>query len=673
MPDILASFTRVTRAGEGWTARCPGHEDARNSLSIGRGEDGRWLLKCHAGCTFDAILAAAHLELADLQPQKTIAGPDSAIAATFDYLDEHKILLFQVVRFAPKNFRQRRPDGRGGWIWNLHGVPRVVYRLPELQGRRTIFIAEGEKDVDALWALGLPATTNAGGAGKWQSEHTQMLTRAGCQQVIILPDNDPPGATHGRDVARSCVAANLEVKLIPLPDLPRKGDVSDYLARHAKADLLAIVKDAPLFNPARLVTAAPPLTLTSLADFLDEPDDQVDWVVEDRIPAGSVVLFVAPPKAGKSTAARELACAVSRGESWLGWKTTPGAVWLFVFEDKRSEVRKHVRRMDVARTDPLRLFIDQAPADLLPQLHDLAAKNRPTLIILDTLARALKVKDFNDYAEITQRFEPLLNLTRVTGATLLLLYHSSVHVSREGLDAVLGSTALSGSVDNILILKRTDQQRVLSSVQRIGPDLEPTVIVLNLETGRLERAGRKRDVDDADLGQRIVAALQPTTEPVTEKWLQAAVEGRNADKVRVLRRLLGLAQVRRFGVGGQKDPYRYGLTSACSHESAIDGGASKPREQPEQRSAPINSGLFDPPETSVPDVPVYSREQEIEIGVRTSVRSSSSHDPGALVPEVPVTLQKPVNGTSKTAELSENTTRIQVPRTAREERNVERF
>ena len=112
----------------------------------------------------------------------------------------------------------------------------------------------------------------------------------------------------------------------------------------------------------------------------------------------------------------------------------------------------------------------------------------------------MRLKDFNDYAEVTRAFEPLLKLSRATGATLLLLHHGSAHQPREGLDAVLGSTALSGSVDNILILKRTDQQRVLSSVQRIGPDLEPTVIVLNADTGRLERAGRKRDVDDAELG-----------------------------------------------------------------------------------------------------------------------------------------------------------------------------
>jgi hypothetical protein len=117
---------------------------------------------------------------------------------------------------------------------------------------------------------------------------------------------------------RSCVDAGLVAKVIPLPELPTKGDVSDYLAKHSKEELLAIVGAAPLYNPRRSVTAPQSFELTSLADLLSEPDEQLDWVVEDRIPAGGVVLFVAPPKAGKSTTTRDLAYAVSRGDAWLG-------------------------------------------------------------------------------------------------------------------------------------------------------------------------------------------------------------------------------------------------------------------------------------------------------------------------------------------------------------------
>src|SRR5205823_5104906 len=144
-----------------------------------------------------------------------------------------------------------------------------------------------------------------------------------------------------------------------------------------------------------------------------------------------------PPKGGKSHSLRELGFAVSRGKQWLGWRTAFGPVWFLIFEDKRSEVRKHFRTMGATGCEPVRFFIDQAPADLLPRLHELAEKERPSLIIVDTLARALRLKDFNDYAQVTNGFDPLLKLSRATGATLVLSHHASTHQQREGLDAVL--------------------------------------------------------------------------------------------------------------------------------------------------------------------------------------------------------------------------------------------
>src|SRR5262249_13144941 len=110
------------------------------------------------------------------------------IVATYDYTDEAGELLFQVLRYHPKAFRQRRPDGNGGWIWSLGEVSRVLYRLPEVIEavalERTIFIAEGEKTVDALVELGLSATCSPGGAGKWCDEYSHYLADA---NVVILP------------------------------------------------------------------------------------------------------------------------------------------------------------------------------------------------------------------------------------------------------------------------------------------------------------------------------------------------------------------------------------------------------------------------------------------------------------------------------------------------------
>jgi hypothetical protein len=598
MPEVLASFARCRRAGDGWSAQCPAHEDAKNSLSIHRGDDGRWLLCCHAGCALDAILAAAHLTTADLFPSRNGNGQSHAsIVATYDYTDAAGVLRYQVVRSEPKAFRPRRPDGAGGWIGNLQGIERVLYRLRELQGHATVYVVEGEKDADRLWSLGVAATTNAFGAGKWQATYTQQLLEAGCRAVVLLPDNDAPGAAHGRTVARSCVDAGLRVQVIALPDLPSKGDVSDYLARHTIADLTALVQNAPLARGDERVAEPPALTLSALAEFLDEPDVREEWIVTDRIPAGGVVLFAGAPKAGKSTCVRELAAAVSTGESWLGWPTRRGLVWLLAFEDKRSEVQRHLRSLDVSRDALLRMFIDQAPVDLLAQLHVLANTERPALIIIDTLARALRLRDVNDYALVSAAFEPWHRLARTTGATLLFVHHASVHTAREGLDAILGSTAFAGSVDNVLILRRVDGQRVLSTVQRVGRDLEPTILTLG-DDGRLACGGTKRLVDDAELRDRLVAALADAGEPVRESWLHDQVEGRKADKVRALRILLSQRRVTRTGRGGRGEPFLYELAesdsgSQIAHAGGRNGNQKGGREpaKPEKKSMGVL--LFD--------------------------------------------------------------------------------
>ena len=110
---ILSAFTHVTSAGDGWMARCPAHEDKTPSLSIGKGDDGRWLLKCHAGCGLDSVLREANLERRDLFPQNGSGATATTrrIVETYDYATVGGDLLFQVVRYEPKDFRQRRPDG----------------------------------------------------------------------------------------------------------------------------------------------------------------------------------------------------------------------------------------------------------------------------------------------------------------------------------------------------------------------------------------------------------------------------------------------------------------------------------------------------------------------------------------------------------------------------------
>jgi len=222
--DFLDRLDGVRPSGDGWIARCPAHEDRHPSLSISTGRDGRVLLHCHAGCSAEAIASAVGLELRDLF--ECDAG--RKIIAVYDYTDYERTLLFQVVRFAPKDFWQWRPDGNGGCIWNLEGTPRVLYRLPEVAAAvdagTTVYIVEGEKDVEALRDAGAVATCNPIGAGKWRDSYSRVLRGA---NVVIVQDKDEEGRRHAAAVAESLQGVAASVKIV---EAVEGKDAADHVA-----------------------------------------------------------------------------------------------------------------------------------------------------------------------------------------------------------------------------------------------------------------------------------------------------------------------------------------------------------------------------------------------------------------------------------------------------------
>ncbi len=256
---ILRDLESVAHSGDGYQACCPAHEDGTASLSLSDGREGV-VMHCHAGCTNDAVTAALGLSLSDLfRPDPTRPGNVPARTSTrtrsasgkskpkdygkheafYFYESEDGLPLYRVERRRladdSKTFRQYRFDG-SGYVSGMTSpdgskVRRVLYRLPAVREAcrdgRTVFVCEGEKDVLAVEALGLTATTNPGGAGKWQDDFARSLIGSAC--VAILPDNDTAGEAHALGVARSCVAAGLSVRVVHLPDLRPKGDAFDWI------------------------------------------------------------------------------------------------------------------------------------------------------------------------------------------------------------------------------------------------------------------------------------------------------------------------------------------------------------------------------------------------------------------------------------------------------------
>ncbi|MGA2061055.1 MAG: hypothetical protein ABSG67_11285, partial [Thermoguttaceae bacterium] len=253
MDCILSALSDAHESNGGWSARCPAHEDRRASLSINQGDDGRVLLHCHAGCKPEAVVGKLGLTMKDLMPSTNGSGAKKngkpRIVTTYNYNDADGTLLFQSCRYVPKNFKQRAPKPGGGWSWSVKDIKKVPYRLPELLAAdpaKIVFIVEGEKDVDRLCGLGLVATTNAGGAGKWSKDFAQYF--AG-RSVVILPDNDKPGRDHARDVVVKLHGTAASIKIVELSGLPEKGDVSDWLdAGHSVDELQTLVDAAPMIT-----------------------------------------------------------------------------------------------------------------------------------------------------------------------------------------------------------------------------------------------------------------------------------------------------------------------------------------------------------------------------------------------------------------------------------------
>jgi Protein of unknown function (DUF3987) len=280
---VLSKLADAKENGERqWQARCPAHDDKNPSLSITVGDNDGALLHCFAGCSTDAICRAIGMTTAELfnnpsppghvnyrSKSKPIDAPTrTRIVTSYNYCDEVGAVLFQAVRYEPKSFRQRRPDGKGGWTWSVKGVRTVPYRLPELLAdtARPVVIAEGEKDSDNLARIGVMATTNAGGAGKWSAEHSAFLRG---RQVLVLPDNDEAGRNHAQQVAQSLHGIAESVRIVELPGLPAKCDASDWIAAGGtKEELKRLAEAAPVWTPA----AAQPWPEIVSFDVLDLPD-----------------------------------------------------------------------------------------------------------------------------------------------------------------------------------------------------------------------------------------------------------------------------------------------------------------------------------------------------------------------------------------------------------------
>lgn len=549
---VLTRLKRVKRTASGWVALCPAHDDQQQSLSLGVGGDGRVVMKCHAGCDTSSIVSKMGLTMADLFAEKSrpVQGPDPRnrpqMVKSYDYTDADGTLLFQTCRFEPKTFRQRRPDGNGGWIWNLGDVPPVLYRVPEVvaaanDGKR-VFIVEGEKDADAIAAFGYTATTSPMGAGKWRETFSDTLKGA---EVVILPDNDDPGKAHAEQIAASLASRGCVVRVVQLPGLPAKGDVSDWLAND-KNDLDAlesIIGKTPRWSADGI--EAKHRQRWRLDELWDnESIMRPPPAIAPRFAwAGRSTLVAAREKIGKSTLMGYIAAQVSTGGPFLGQPCAQGDVLVVTLEEYPGDTARRLRHFDA---DPKRVHLllgfTGDPKERPQELERHIEAVDPILVIVDTLAAYSNglADDDNSAVQMTAVLQPLAKLAHTHHVALILVHHARKTDGRSR-----GSTAITAGTDVVVEIGTLDEDadpnvRRVRSVGRVPVEGQYD-IRYDGHTYLLEQG-------DAPLDMRVVEFIRH--HPGTSiKNLRDMVKGRYEDISATISKLIASGMILNDGEG----------------------------------------------------------------------------------------------------------------------------
>jgi KaiC/GvpD/RAD55 family RecA-like ATPase len=400
---------------------------------------------------------------------------EKSLVDTYVYEDADNNIIFGVDRIEwneggkqKKQFKQFQIKN-GQRIDNLDGIENrnTPFHLPELLSKpsKPVFVVEGEKCVMALEQHGLIATTNAGGSGSWKDSHSDYLKG---RSVYILPDNDPPGEKHGRQVAATLIGKAERIKLVNLPGLDNGGDVFDFLADQGIGALMDIVRKAPLLDKPPL-----PIRVLSLADVLNlEP---VPWLIEDLIPEGSMAMVYGAPGAGKSFLALDIALSVAHGVAWQNHSARQGVV-IYVAGEGVGGLRKRIRAWHThhSKIAEAPLFIipvavglleEDAMADLEATIEGVANGADVKMVIFDTLARCMAA-DENSAQDMGEAVNAMDRIRHKFNCAVVIIHHAGKDATR----GARGSTALTGAVDVSIRLTRSD--KLISMVVEKQKDAE---------------------------------------------------------------------------------------------------------------------------------------------------------------------------------------------------------
>lgn len=576
-----------------YKSRCPAHDDKNPSLSIGF-ENGKLLLHCHSGCTYESILHAVGMNghakhhVDPDRPIKLTGTLEDAVkeirgevAGVWKYQNSGGMDIFAAVRVNTQNGKQflqyRRTEN--GWInRGLEGL-KPLYQLPKLleSPNNTVFIFEGEKCADLGTRLGYISTTSAGGASS--ANKTDWSPLRG-RNVVIFPDNDKAGRKYLRDVCEclSVLRPLPDVRVCELPDLGEGQDVVDYAALAKKAgwsdEELAgnLIEHA---NESDYVHLRAPL------DFIPRPFDASEirpgpakrWIWEHYAARGAITLLVGFWKAGKTTLLGHLAKAMESGGS-VGRPVSAGKVMVITEESHQSWFDR-IQELGIGNWLKV-LFADWGRKPTLAEwtkfldgVHEICRKDKIDLLIIDPASRIMPIRDEKDPVEVGEALLSL-NIFKSTNTSVMIVHHTTKAVDINIDTAARGSGEFQAYPEIIVTFrrfdprKRTDRRRILTISSRFKSPQDDFVIELNEDGSGYVPRGTTREVKSGDTQGMIYEVV--TSDPpgmsvtaITEKIAESF--GESEAKKKSVEHAVDVmfrdGWLRRSGTGKKGDPYTF--------------------------------------------------------------------------------------------------------------------
>jgi len=496
MSNISAYIEAVAKHYWGDPREKKGHElrwGARGSKSVDL-RKGTWfdfeanegggvidMVRVYEGATLRSLPDILEKQFGIAKQKQNAIQPAKYISKIYEYVDQHGEVTYQVVRYEPKTFRQRRPDGNGGWLWNMQDVVPVPYNLPDIMANphKTVFVVEGEKCADMLKAHGAIATTSHGGAKKWAEELNQWFEG---RKVVVLPDADEAGKAHADMVVANLLPSAAEIKCVDLPDLSDKQDVFDWFKNGGNKETLA-----------KLVANAEPITVAPEVELEQDNEPQedvfeiydinylrtmppVEFLVDGVLTKHGLAVLYGEPGAGKSFLAIDIALSVAYGVPWHNRPVEQGAV-LYIAGEGVGGLGKRIKawQMHYHQTEDVPFYVlptavrfrDMDDVEKLLRTIDSLGKTFKAVFV-DTVARALLGGDENSATDMGMFVDACEAVKRHCNCALIAVHHSGKDAAR----GMRGSTALLGAVDtSVRISKNEDSVTMMVEKQK---DAEPT-------------------------------------------------------------------------------------------------------------------------------------------------------------------------------------------------------